>query len=160
MVGIVVKSPSRSRPCALPGRDGPDRTGNAPDAPVKHRESAQPSRPPACGAAPRLQKRRAILLFAQRVLSFNKAQPGGARSAHARPSRTGLPGSAIETSKGRRAMNDWTGRALDELLRLRDLSGAWGYRNDLGPSAEPTALACLGLWSCRSHSPPEARRGV
>ena len=55
-------------------------------------------------------------------------------------------------------MNDWTGRALDELLRLRDRSGAWGYRNDRGPSAEPTALACLGLWSCRSHSPPEARR--
>jgi len=57
-------------------------------------------------------------------------------------------------------MNDWTGRALDELLRLRDRSGAWGYRNDRGPSAEPTALACLGLWSCRSHSPPEARRGA
>ena len=36
----------------------------------------------------------------------------------------------------------------------------WGYRNDRGPSAEPTALACLGLWSCRSHSPPEARRGA
>ena len=48
-------------------------------------------------------------------------------------------------------MNDWTGRALDELLRLRDRSGAWGYRNDRGPSVEPTALACLGLWSCRSH---------
>ncbi len=57
-------------------------------------------------------------------------------------------------------MNDWTGRAQAELLRLRDCSGAWGYRNDRGPSAEPTALACLGLWSCRSHSPPEARRGA
>ena len=27
-------------------------------------------------------------------------------------------------------------------------------------ASEPTALACLGLWSCRSHSPPEARRGA
>src|SRR5208283_1972219 len=141
MTGNVVKSPCRARCCALSGRDGPDRTVNSRDAPLKHRESVQPSRPPACGAASRLQKRRAILLFARRVLSFNKDHPGGARSAHARSSRTGLPGSAIETSKGRRAMNDWTGRALDELLRLRDRSGAWGYRNDRGPSAEPTALA-------------------
>jgi len=54
-------------------------------------------------------------------------------------------------------MNDWTGSAQTELLRLRDRTGAWGYRNDRGPSVEPTALACLGLWSCRSHSPPEAR---
>ncbi len=54
-------------------------------------------------------------------------------------------------------MNDWTGRAQVELLRLRDRTGAWGYRNDRGPSAEPTALACLGLWSCRGHSPSEAR---
>ena len=57
-------------------------------------------------------------------------------------------------------MNDWTGRAQAELLRLRDRSGAWGYRNDRGPSVEPTALACLGLWSCRSHSPLEIRRGA
>jgi hypothetical protein len=57
-------------------------------------------------------------------------------------------------------MNDWTGRAQAELLRLRDCSGAWGYRNDRGPSVEPTALACLGLWSCRGHAPPEARRGA
>jgi len=54
-------------------------------------------------------------------------------------------------------MNDWTGKAQLELLRLRDRTGAWGYRIDRGPSVEPTALACLGLWSCRSHSPPEAR---
>jgi hypothetical protein len=57
-------------------------------------------------------------------------------------------------------MNDWTGSAQTELLRLRDRTGAWGYRNDRSPSVEPTALACLGLWSCRSHSPPEARRGA
>ena len=54
------------------------------------------------------------LEFGEDVLSFKKDHPGGARSAHARSSRTGLPGSVIETSKGRRAMNDWTGRALDE----------------------------------------------
>ena len=56
------------------------------------------------------------------VLSFNKDHPGGARSCAREVRRTGLPGSAIETNKGRRAMNDWTGRALDELLRLRDRS--------------------------------------
>ena len=57
-------------------------------------------------------------------------------------------------------MNDWTGRAQDELLRLRDRSGAWGYRNDRGPSVEPTALACLGLWSSRNNSPSESRSGA
>jgi len=54
-------------------------------------------------------------------------------------------------------MNDWTSRAQVELLRLRDRTGAWGYRKDRGPSVEPTALACLALWSCRSQAPEEAR---
>lgn len=57
-------------------------------------------------------------------------------------------------------MKDWTGRAQEELLRLRDRSGAWGYRNDRGPGVEPTVLACLGLWSCRNTSPLEARPGA
>ncbi len=54
-------------------------------------------------------------------------------------------------------MNDWTGRAQIELLRLRDRTGAWGYRQGRSPSVEPTALACLALWSCRSHAPEEIR---
>jgi len=57
-------------------------------------------------------------------------------------------------------MNDWTARARSELLRLRDRCGAWGYRTDRGPCVEPTALACLGLWSCRGSSPPEAEPGA
>ena len=54
-------------------------------------------------------------------------------------------------------MNDWKSRAKEELLRLRDRSGAWAYRSDQGPSAEPTALACLGLWSCQGDPPARSR---
>jgi hypothetical protein len=54
-------------------------------------------------------------------------------------------------------MNDWTGRAQIELVRQRDYPGAWGYRKDRGPGAEPTALACLGLWSCRNKSLLDSR---
>ena len=54
-------------------------------------------------------------------------------------------------------MNDWKSRAKEELLRLSDRSGAWAYRSDQGPSAEPTALACLGLWSCQGDPPARSR---
>ena len=50
-------------------------------------------------------------------------------------------------------MSGWIHKACDELLGLCRPSGAWGYRTDRGPSAEATALACLGLWSCRGQPP-------
>src|SRR5262249_53341528 len=46
-------------------------------------------------------------------------------------------------------MREWTDKACSELLGLRNSSGVWGYRTDRGPSVEATALACLGLLSCR-----------
>lgn len=52
--------------------------------------------------------------------------------------------------------NEWLGEARDTLLRLRDRSGAWGYRTDRGPAAEATALAGLGLLSCRTPSGSDA----
>src|SRR3954451_2601856 len=57
-------------------------------------------------------------------------------------------------------MSDWIDEARAELLRLCRPSGAWGYRVDRGPSVEATALACLGLWSCRRHSPLAGERGT
>ena len=54
-------------------------------------------------------------------------------------------------------MSEWKSRAEEELLRLRGRSGAWGYRSDRGPSAEPTALACLGLSSCQGGMPARSR---
>jgi hypothetical protein len=57
-------------------------------------------------------------------------------------------------------MNDWTGKGQDELLRLRGHPGAWGYRKDREAGVEPTALACLALWSCRSGSLSDARPGA
>ena len=50
-------------------------------------------------------------------------------------------------------MNEWLGAARTALLRLRDRTGAWGYRTDRGPTSEATALCCLGLWSCRGLPP-------
>jgi hypothetical protein len=57
-------------------------------------------------------------------------------------------------------MSDWLSRAEDQLLRLRDRCGAWGYRRDRGPTTEVTAIACLGLWSLRALSPSERLRSA
>ncbi len=57
-------------------------------------------------------------------------------------------------------MSGWIDQACGELLRLCRPSGAWGYRTDRGPSVEATALACLGLWSCRDRRPLAAERGA
>src|SRR3974390_1824546 len=53
-------------------------------------------------------------------------------------------------------MSCWIDEARVELLELCRPSGAWGYRIDRGPSVEATALACLGLWSCKDRPPPSA----
>lgn len=50
-------------------------------------------------------------------------------------------------------MSDWIDKGRSDLLDLARPSGAWGYRIDRGPSVEATALACLGLWSCRCRPP-------
>jgi hypothetical protein len=39
----------------------------------------------------------------------------------------------------------WEEQARKQLLELRGRASAWGYRRNGAPSAEPTALACLGL---------------
>ena len=73
-------------------RTRPDRQRHrCPGDPPK---STQRRRPPAGRAASRLQKRRAILLIARRVLSFSKDQPGGAqlRTCEAQPYRTARVG--------------------------------------------------------------------
>jgi hypothetical protein len=44
-------------------------------------------------------------------------------------------------------MREWVPKASEELLRLRNNSGVWGYRKDRDPSVEATALAGLGLLS-------------
>ena len=46
-------------------------------------------------------------------------------------------------------MSQWLEATRSVLLRLRDRTGAWGYRADRGPTSEATALCCLGLWSSR-----------
>lgn len=46
-------------------------------------------------------------------------------------------------------MSQWLEAARSVLMRLRDRTGAWGYRTDRGPTTEATALCCLGLWSTR-----------
>ncbi len=55
-------------------------------------------------------------------------------------------------------MTGWTACAVDELLRSRHRCGGWGYRSDLDPSVEATALACLGIWSCRALTQQTAAR--
>ena len=45
-------------------------------------------------------------------------------------------------------MAEWVEKASVELLGSRTHEGVWGYRKDLGPCAEATALACLGLLGC------------
>ncbi|MGC8639438.1 MAG: hypothetical protein ACP5XB_06120 [Isosphaeraceae bacterium] len=49
-------------------------------------------------------------------------------------------------------MSQWLEATRSVLLRLRDRTGAWGYRADRGPTSEATALCCLGLWSSRRLS--------
>ncbi len=88
---------------------------------------------------------------------LGKENPGIVFRAGMKSICTGLRGLAIETCEGRQAMNDWGGRAGEELLRLRGNAGVWGYRTDRGPSAETTALACLGLWTSRSDPSSPAR---
>src|SRR4051794_20361840 len=46
------------------------------------------------------------------------------------------------------SMAEWVEKASVELLGSRTHEGVWGYRKDLGPCAEATALACLGLLGC------------
>ncbi len=55
-------------------------------------------------------------------------------------------------------MSDWKGKARTRLLRLRDRSGVWGYREGGSSAVEATALASLGLHACWTSSPPEAER--
>ena len=50
-------------------------------------------------------------------------------------------------------MRKWVHSACDDLLRLRNRAGLWGYRSDRGSSVEATALACLGLLGCRQEIP-------
>ncbi len=55
-------------------------------------------------------------------------------------------------------MSACLGAIQNTLLQLRDRTGGWGYRTDRGPTAEATALVCLGLWSCRDLPSSAARR--
>jgi hypothetical protein len=52
-------------------------------------------------------------------------------------------------------MRKWVQSACDDLIRLRNRAGFWGYRSDLGSSVEATSLACLGLLCCREAEPSE-----
>ena len=45
-------------------------------------------------------------------------------------------------------MAEWVEKALSSSWASRTHEGAWGYRKDLGPCVEATALACLGLLGC------------
>jgi hypothetical protein len=54
-------------------------------------------------------------------------------------------------------MSEWVEKACSELLRLRNRSGVWGYRTGRAPSVEATALACLGLISCRAAAASTGR---
>src|SRR5450759_1220216 len=119
--------------------------------------------PPACRQdSGQARKEEPGLPVPRRVLSLSKDQPGSRspRKREARRDRTGWAGDRDAHKGPRRVMNDWTGRARSELLKLRDRSGAWGYRTDRGPCVEPTAMACLGLWSCRGESHTEAEPGA
>lgn len=42
-------------------------------------------------------------------------------------------------------MSNWTGLAIEELLRLRAGAAGWGYQPGGSPCVEPTVLASLGL---------------
>ena len=50
--------------------------------------------------------------------------------------------------------------ACDDIVRLRNRAGLWGYRSDRGSSVEATALACLGLLGCRQETPSQQIAGV
>ena len=52
-------------------------------------------------------------------------------------------------------MRKWIQLACDDIIRLRNRAGLWGYRSDLGSSVEATSLACLGLLSCHEAEPPQ-----
>jgi hypothetical protein len=47
----------------------------------------------------------------------------------------------------------WIESARGYLLSLCEPTGGWGYRPDTAPSAEPTALACLGLLGSEEDRP-------
>src|SRR4051794_18324459 len=49
-------------------------------------------------------------------------------------------------------MRKWVQSACDDILKLRNRAGLWGYRSDQGSSVEATALACLGLLGCRQET--------
>jgi hypothetical protein len=57
-------------------------------------------------------------------------------------------------------MSKWVQSASDDLLRLRNRSGLWGYRSDGSSSVEATALACLGLLACRQETSSQKAASV
>jgi hypothetical protein len=52
-------------------------------------------------------------------------------------------------------MRNWVQSACDDVLRLRNRAGLWGYRSDRRSSVEATSLACLGLLCCREAAPSQ-----
>ena len=144
-VAITPRRPCRKRP-SCPG-DLPKSTQSA---------AHQPAEPPSF-------KRGANLLIA-RVLGFSrfsKDQPGRASATHVRsqavPDCPGQVGDRdLQRTPGHERLDGQGTKRTAATATTAPAPGAIAI--DRGPSVEPTALACLGLWSCRSHSPLEIRR--